>query len=329
MISVVTPAYNEADNLPAMYERLAATLSSLEQGWEWLIVDDASDDSTFAVAAAIATRHPEVQVKKLSRNFGSHTAVRCGLEFARGACVVVMASDLQDPPEAIPDLLAEWRAGNHVIWAVRARREGEVRSSIAFSRLYYWIMRRFAGLKTMPAMGADFVLLDRRVVDAICEFHEHNTSFFALVTWMGFRQSSIVYTKQVRAHGCSGWTLQKKFKLLLDSVTAFSYVPIRWMSCAGLIISALGSLYGAFIVGFSILGHPTQGWSSLMVAILFLGGGQMFMLGVLGEYIWRGLDEARRRPRYLLEETAGRPGPEPVVPGQGQGYPNREQPRTF
>ena len=305
MISIVTPAYNEADNLPAMYERLAAALSPLGLEWEWLIIDDASGDSTFSVAARIAELHPGVQVKRFSRNFGSHVAVMCGLEFARGACVIVMASDLQDPPETIPSLVSEWRAGNHVVWAVRMRREGELRSTLAFAQLYYWIMRRFAGLTSMPAMGADFVLLDRRVVDALCHFRENNTSFFALVTWMGFRQGSIVYAKQARASGSSGWTLRKKIKLVLDLLTAFSYLPIRWMSYAGLIISALGLLYGAIVVANAIFGHPTEGWTSLMVAVLFLGGGQMFMLGVLGEYIWRGLDEARRRPRYLVEDTAG------------------------
>jgi polyisoprenyl-phosphate glycosyltransferase len=305
LLSVVTPAYNEARNLPVMHERLCAALDQCDVGWEWVIVDDCSGDDTFTVAEALAERDHRVRVIRFSRNFGSHTACICGLDQARGDCALVMASDLQDPPETIPSLLAEWRAGNNVVWAVRAQREGESRSTLLFSRFYYWLMRRVAGLKEMPATGADFVLLDRRVIDAVAAFPEQNASFFALVTWMGFRQASIYYDKQARLHGSSGWTLRKKIKLVVDSLTAFTYQPIRWMSLIGLLVSVLGLVYAIVIVLHAIFGSPLQGWSSLMVVVLFLGGGQIFMLGVLGEYIWRGLDEARRRPRYLIERTAG------------------------
>jgi polyisoprenyl-phosphate glycosyltransferase len=229
----------------------------------------------------------------------------CGLDHARGDCAVAMASDLQDPPETIPALIAEWIAGYHVVWAVRAHRDGESRGNLAFSRLYYWLMRRVAGLKEMPATGADFLLLDRRVIDGICRFPEQNASFFGLVTWMGFRQTAIAYEKQARVHGRSGWTLRKKIKLVIDSLTSFTYQPIRWISLMGLVVSVLGLIYAIFVMVNAFLGKPAEGWTSLMVVVLILGGGQMFMLGVLGEYIWRGLDEARRRPRYLIERVAG------------------------
>jgi polyisoprenyl-phosphate glycosyltransferase len=304
-VSVVTPAFNESGNLPAVHQRLRAALDQSGLQWEWLIVDDASRDNTYAVAAGIAADDPHVRVFRFSRNFGSHTALICGLDHARGDCAIGMAADLQDPPEAIPALLAQWSAGSQVVWAVREQREGESRSVIAFSRFYYWLMRTVAGLKDTPITGADFVLLDRRVIDAVRQFPEHNASFFALVTWVGFRQSSIRYDKQPRQHGRSGWTLRKKLKLVVDSLTSFSYLPIRWMSCIGLATSALGLLYGIVVILNAIFGRPVEGWTSIMVAVLFLGGGQMFMLGVLGEYIWRGLDESRRRPRYLIESTAG------------------------
>lgn len=304
-ISVVTPTFNEGSNLPAMHQRLDATLEQAGSSWEWLIVDDASTDDTYAVAAGIAAKDPHVRVIRLSRNFGSHIALICGLDHARGDCAVGMAADLQDPPEAIPALLAQWSSGSQVVWAVRDQREGEARGVIAFSRLYYWLIRKVAGLKDTPITGADFVLLDRRVIDAVRRFPEHNASFFALVTWMGFRQTSIRYDKRARQQGRSGWTLRKKVKLVVDSLTSFSYLPIRWMSCIGLAVSALGLLYALVVVLNAFFGKPVEGWTSIMVAVLFLGGGQMFMLGVLGEYIWRGLDESRRRPRYLIESTAG------------------------
>jgi dolichol-phosphate mannosyltransferase len=224
-----------------------------------------------------------------------------------------MASDLQDPPEVIMALLARWREGVHIVWAVRSQREGESRSTLALSRLYHWIMRKVAGLKDVPATGSDFVLLDRRVIDAVCRFPEQNASLFALVTWMGFRQTSVAYEKQARLHGRSGWTLSKKIKLVVDSLTSFTYQPVRWMSLIGLIVSILGVIYAIAVVSNALLGSPPEGWTSLMVVVLFLGGGQMFMLGVLGEYIWRGLEEARRRPRYLIERVAGEWVTEPPV----------------
>ena len=216
MISVVTPAYNEARNLPVMYERLRAVLDSTGVDWEWIIIDDSSSDDTFAAGEAITAMDRRVRVFRFSRNFGSHAATICGLDHARGDCAVVMASDLQDPPEVIMALLAGWREGVHIVWAVRSQREGESRSTLALSRLYYWIMRKVAGLKDVPATGSDFVLLDRRVIDAVCRFPEQNASLFALVTWMGFRQTSVAYEKQARLHGRSGWTLSKKIKLVVE-----------------------------------------------------------------------------------------------------------------
>jgi len=313
VISIVTPAYNEALNLPVMHERLEAVLGAAGIDWEWIIIDDCSRDGTFEVAEKLTKADDRVRALRFSRNFGSHTATICGLEHARGRCAIAMAADLQDPPETIPSLLSRWTAGTNVVWAVRASREGESRSTVLFSQFYYWLMRKVAGLKDMPATGADFVLLDRTVIDAICRFREQNTSFFALVTWMGFRQTSISYEKQARLHGRSGWTLRKKLKLIIDSLTSFTYQPIRWMSLMGLIVSVLGVVYAAVLVLNALLGSPVQGWTSLMVVVLFLGGGQMFMLGVLGEYIWRGLDESRRRPRYLIERMAGGRAAEPLA----------------
>lgn len=263
-------------------------------------MDDHSRDDTFGVVAGIAQQDERVRAIRLARNSGSHTAITCGLRQARGDCAVVLAADLQDPPETLPALLAQWQAGAQVVWAVRARREGESASAVGFARLYYLIMRRLVGMQEMPASGADFFLLDRRVLDAFRQFRESNVSILALLTWMGFRQASITYEKQARLHGRSGWSLGKKFKRVVDSVTSFSYLPIRLMSLAGFVVAIIGFLYAAVVVVNALAGRPAQGWASLMVVVL-VGGVQMLMMGVLGEYLWRALDETRGRPRYLIE----------------------------
>jgi dolichol-phosphate mannosyltransferase len=212
-----------------------------------------------------------------------------------------MAADLQDTPETLPLLLKEWQEGAQVVWAVRARREGEKASKVAFARLYYFIMRHVVGIKELPSTGSDFFLVDRRVVDAFCQFKESNVSILALFTWMGFHQETIIYTKQAREHGRSGWSLRKKIKLVVDSITSFSYLPVRLMSIVGFVVSMVGFLYAGIIIINYLSGNRVEGWSSLMVVLLVIGGFQMVMMGVLGEYLWRALDESRHRPMYLIE----------------------------
>ncbi len=267
------------------------------------MVDDHSGDNTFDVMTRIAQRDGRVRAIRLARNSGSHTAITCGLHHAAGDCAVVLAADLQDPPETLPALLDQWQAGAQVVWAVRAQREGETASTVGFARVYYLIMRRLVGIADMPATGADFFLMDRRVLDAFRQFHESNVSILALLTWMGFRQATITYDKQARLHGQSGWSLGKKLKLVVDSVTSFSYLPIRLMSIVGFVVAIVGFLYAGVVTVNALAGRPPQGWASLMVVVLVVGGIQMLMMGVLGEYLWRALDEARRRPMYIVERA--------------------------
>ncbi len=303
LLTIISPAYNEADNLPALYERLKGAFDPAGVEWEWIVVDDHSTDATPQYLRQLVTQDARVSAVRFSRNFGSHAAIACGLHRARGACAVVLAADLQDPPEAVLSLLNEWKAGAHVVWAVRAGRKGESASTLLFARLYYALMRNVVGIKEMPAEGADFFLLDRRVIDNLRDFPESNASLLVLITWMGFRQASVEYVKQARLHGRSKWNLEKKLKLVIDSVTSFSYLPIRLMSYVGFVAALVGFAYAAVVIVNVIAGRPVEGWSSLMVVVLTMGGVQMLMLGVLGEYLWRALDEARRRPRYLVEET--------------------------
>ncbi|ANG62492.1 hypothetical protein A8C75_08315 [Marinobacterium aestuarii] len=306
MISIVTPAYNEAKNLPVLYQRLCQVLDEAALNWEWVLVDDHSGDDTFEVITELAQHDPRVKGYRLARNSGSHLALTCCLNHVRGNCTIALAADLQDPPEVIPELLAQWQEGYQVVWAARARREGESWLTKGAARLYYMMMRKVLGFRDMPANGADFFLLDRQVVKALSKFGEQNISLLALLTWMGFRQTAIQYDKQARLNGRSGWTLGRKLKLLIDSVTAFSYLPIRAISYFGILVAFIGFSYALFVIYNALTGTPPQGWTTLIVIVLFLGGIQMLMMGVLGEYIWRGLDESRRRPRFILEATTRR-----------------------
>ena len=302
-LSIITPAFNEAENLDAMYARISAAASGAGLAWEWIIVDDHSRDATFEVTRALAARDARVRGLRLARNSGSHTAIACGLHHVTGDAAVVLAADLQDPPETLAAMLAEWRAGAQVVWAVRRARPGESAPALGFSRVYYFLMRHVVGMKAMPATGADFFLVDRLVIDAFRRFPERHVSVLALVTWMGFRQAFVEYDKQQRQAGRSGWSLQKKVKLVVDSITGFSDVPIRLCSYAGVALMA-----AALLIAISIFTVPLPGGAGVWFiagVMTGLSGVQLLALGVVGEYVWRALDEARRRPAYLIEAIAG------------------------
>jgi dolichol-phosphate mannosyltransferase len=298
MLSILTPAFNEAVNLPRLYERLVSAMSAIDEPWEWVVVDDHSRDNTFAVIEQLAARDPRVSGLRLARNSGSHVAITCALHHVSGDAAVMMAADLQDPPETIATLLTPWRAGAQVVWAVRRERPGSA-GHARFATIYYWIMRRVVGMNEMPARGADFFLVDRIVIDAFRRHPERNVSVFALITWLGFRQAYVEYDKQARAEGASGWTLARKIKLVIDSVVSFSDLPIRMCTYGGLGLLGLG--FVLFVVGLVLLPSVGAGLLMLFAAIVGLGGVQLIALGLLGEYIWRALDEARRRPVYLIE----------------------------
>ena len=306
LLSFVTPAFNEAQNLPVLYERITA-IDWAAQGFqiEIIIVDDHSTDSTPALLSALREKDPRVKWLRFSRNFGSHVALAAGIEHAKGDVISLLAADLQDPPETVPALLERWKAGGRIVWAARDKVEGGTFSNRLFSRLYYWLMRRFA-LPQMPKEGADFLILDRLVADSLNKARERNTSILALIQWLGFEQEFVPYTKQSRASGRSKWTLSKKIKLVIDSMVGFSYAPIRLMSGTGIVIALLGFLYAValFIKNF-IYQAPVEGWTSLICVVLVTSGIQMLTLGVLGEYIWRNFDETRRRPRYIVESRVG------------------------
>jgi dolichol-phosphate mannosyltransferase len=307
-ISVVTAFYNEAENLPHLRRRLTAAFAELGSDYEIVLVDDHSSDGSQDLAREWVIEDPNVRYLRLSRNFGAHAAFAAGLRYCTGDCAVALASDLQDPPETIPELVSAWREGYDVVWAVRSQREGESWSTKLFAAVYYRLMRRLA-LPDMPAKGADFLLVDRQVIDAFKRVPEKNTNFLAIIIWMGFRQTSIEYVKEARQGGTSKWTLAKKIKLFVDSIVSFSYAPIRMMSWLGLLMATVGFVYAAVVVFGWVFGRvqAATGFAALMTVLLIGQGTIMCMLGVLGEYLWRAFDEARGRPTYIVEEWLGDP----------------------
>jgi dolichol-phosphate mannosyltransferase len=297
MLSIVTPAFNETSNLEALHARLVTLFERIGGDWEWIIVDDHSRDDTFGVIERLSLTDSRVRGFRLARNSGSHLAITCGLHHARGDAAVMMAADLQDPPETIEAMLAAWRGGAQIVWAARRTPPS------ALSAFYYRVMRSFVGMKDMPVYGADFFLVDRVVLDAFRQFPERNVSVLALITWLGFRQASVEYDKQPRAAGKSGWTLARRRRLLFDSVTAFTDLPIRLCGYAGALLLAIALVAG--IVAVALLPSVGAVFIFVLAAMFGLTGVQLMALSLVGEYVWRALDESRRRPQYVIERIAG------------------------
>jgi polyisoprenyl-phosphate glycosyltransferase len=302
-LSIILPVYNEeaglADLLAAL-ERFAA--DNRDVAMEVLFVDDHSIDRTPTILKQECRANPRYRYLRLSRNCGSHIAILAGLENARGACAVFLASDLQDPPALIPKMLRLWREGHQVVWAVRNRREGVSRRERAFARMFYWLLNRLSEV-SFPPQGADFALLDRKVVSALLASAGSDPSLGADIASLGFRQAQVPYVKAARQFGRSKWNLRKRLKAFADAFVGHSFAPIRFMSYAGLLMALIGFIYALAVIALRLtFAVPVEGWASLMVVTLIAGGMQMTMLGILGEYLTRTLREARGRPRHIVEE---------------------------
>lgn len=304
-LSIIIPVYFNEANLRPLYEKLSdIVLQRLEIDYELIFVDDGSRDKSFKVLESLRKENPKVKVLKLSRNFGSHTAIFAGMNYASGDAVCMITADLQDPPEIILEMLKKYEKGSKLVIAVRADRdEGKVQKTI--SNLYYKMMRAFA-LKNMPEGGFDCFLCDKKIIQVICQMKEKNSSLMGQLLWCGFEPDQIYYVRQAREIGKSRWTLSKKVKLFIDSFMAFSYTPIRAISALGILISLLGFIYGIFVIANKLMHNiPIEGWASMMVVFLFVSGIQMIMLGILGEFLWRNFDESRKRPVYIVDEELG------------------------
>lgn len=313
MVSIVIPVYNEEACLPALFERLEQWLAGIDDfDTEILFVDDHSVDATPSLLAEACDRHEQWRFLRLATNSGSHIAIFAGLEHTQGDCAVFLAADLQDPPELISDMVKCWQEGQQVVWAVREKRDGVPASEMLFANTFYWLMNRFSFI-TVPPKGSDFALLDQRVIQALRSSMSASPYLMGEIARLGFSQAKLFYTKSERVSGETKWNLSRKLQLVADAFTGFSFVPIRLMSYLGMAASLLGLLYTVVVIlNKVIIGGPVDGWSSLMVVVLLMGGFQMTMLGVLGEYLWRTLEESRQRPKYFIESAGNIAPPEPL-----------------
>src|SRR5215211_304688 len=305
LISIIVPVFNNAASLPdllARFQDLAA--KNATDQFEFVFVDDGSVDTSFSVLESLFQKDGRIQIVKLSRNFGSNAALLAGMGHTHGDAVAAIAADLQDPPELINDMLLDWRQGQKVILAARRSRDDELLTTL-LADTFYLLFRRFA-IKSMPEHGFDFFLIDRQIRDLINNIQENNAYLMGLILWLGFSPKVIYYHRQAREkhYGRSMWTTAKKIKYFLDSFVAFSYFPVRAASVIGIVLSMAGLIYAAVVIGLRLTASvQPEGWASLMIVVLIVSGVQMLMIGILGEYLWRNLDETRRRPRFIIESV--------------------------
>ncbi len=303
---VVVPFLNEEENLPALHDRLVKALDGQPEEWGLILVDDGSTDGSVKWAADKARQDPRVSVLRLSRNFGHQIAITAGLDYADGDAVVVMDADLQDPPEVIPDLLAKWREGNEVVYAVRSTREGEGWWKKFLAASFYAVFYRLAHVK-VPMNAGDFRLVDRKVVDAMKEVRELHRFMRGLTSWVGYTQCAVYYERAPRHAGQTKYPVLKSLNLAWDAITSFSGTPLRWITAAGLVVSVGGLLLTLRIILAKIY-HPelaVPGWASLASLVLILGGFQLVSFGVMGQYVSRIFEETKKRPLYLVKEKIG------------------------
>lgn len=300
-ISIVVPVYYNSDTLMMLYEDMREKILDKFEDYEIVFVDDGSKDNSWEIMNQICERDAHVQCVKLSRNFGEHAAILAGFSVCTGDCAVTKQADLQEDSTIILDMYESWKKGNKVVLAVRAERdEGAVKKF--FANMYYAIVRKFID-KNMPIGGCDCYLLDRQVLKVIEMLDEKNSSLTLQVLWVGFQSDKIYFHRKGREVGKSRWTFAKKFKLVMDSMMSFSYVPIRFMSIAGVVFFLCSILMAIqVIVEKFTIGTPIRGWASIMCVVLFSSGLILLMLGILGEYVWRALDASRNRPPYIIDE---------------------------
>lgn len=305
-ISVVVPCFNEEEVLPLLHERLIHSLESLRISFEVILVDDGSRDNTWPLLLELHGRDPRFSAIKLARNFGHQYALTCGLAHASGAVTVIMDADLQDPPDLIAPMIELWKQGFDVVYGQRTERQGESGSKRLFAFTFYRLFQKLTGFN-LPRDTGDFRLMDRKALEALLALKEHHRFIRGMVSWIGFAQTALPYARPQRAAGVTKYPFRKSFKLAVDALVSFSWAPLRLASLLGVGISGFAFLYILVVVVLKILGINFPGYTSLMASILLLGGVQLIVLGIMGEYVGRIFEQGQGRPLYLIEERVGKP----------------------
>jgi dolichol-phosphate mannosyltransferase len=304
-LSIVIPALNEKENIAATIDEVIANCNKIPTVTEYeiIVVDDHSGDGTLETVQRI--KNPRVGCIRLSKQSGSHTAIRAGFSRATGDAVLCLSADGQDDPSCIGEMLDQWKKGASVVWALRKHRDNEGLVYRIMAQSFYIMLKLLTDEKStnIDLANADFFLLDRLAVDALNSCGERNTSLFSLITWLGFDQDFVQYDRRLRRAGISKWNMNKRIQLAKDWIIAFSGLPLRLIKVIGMMIACTGFFYALFIIYNAMYkNNIITGWSSLMVVVLVLGGVQMIMLGVIGEYLWRNFDESKRRPLFFIEK---------------------------
>jgi dolichol-phosphate mannosyltransferase len=307
LLSIVAPVYNETETVTEFCARVGSALEAY--AYELILVDDGSVDGTAEVMAALAAHDERIKVITLSRNFGHQAALTAGLDHAGGDVIVMLDADLQDPPELITTMLARWRAGSDVVYAVRQERDGESIFKLTTARWFYRLFDWMTSVRLENNSG-DFRLLDRRALDALLAMRERNRFLRGMSVWVGFTQSAVPYHRDARFAGETKFTLTRMIRFSLDAVSSFSYRPLQLASLLGFAISTLAFIAIPVVVVLKIFGSYLPGFSAVEITILLLGGIQLISVGIIGEYVGRIYDEVKGRPLYLVRSRANLPEPE-------------------
>ena len=305
VISVIVPIFNEEEVIPELYRRMAAVLGNIGQTWELVCVNDGSRDASLSMLLSLREQDARIKIINFSRNFGHQIAITAGMDYALGDAIAIIDADLQDPPELIGEMFEKWREGYEVVYAVRARRQGESRFKLWTASAFYRLLRRITDVE-IPVNTGDFRLIDRQVLLTMRRLREKHRFMRGLSSWVGFRQIGIEYQRAERFAGDTKYPLSKMLRLTMDAITSFSYLPLRLSTYFGFFL-ALASLLGivATIVSRLSGNNAFFGQASTLVAVLLLGGIQLIFLGVIGEYLARIYDDVKARPLYVVSRTYG------------------------
>jgi glycosyltransferase involved in cell wall biosynthesis len=300
--SIVAPAYNESATLPEFHRRIFETMETLNEPWELIVVDDGSQDNTTDILRELSRQDPHLRPVIFARNFGHQLAVTAGLDYSQGEAVIIIDSDLQDPPEVIPEMIMKWKEGYEVVFAVRTEREGESWFKLFTASIFYRLIYRITDVD-IPLDTGDFRLLDRKVVSVLNNMREHHRFLRGMSVWVGFRQTGVPYKRHARFAGETKYPLKRMIKFANDAITGFSFFPLQLATYIGFFSAGISILAIPIVIAMRLAGQQAFfGQATTLIAVLFLGGVQLISLGILGEYLGRLYDEARGRPLYIVRE---------------------------
>lgn len=301
LCSVIVPAFNEEEVIYETYKRLKTVLDSINAPYEIIFVNDGSKDNTGVILSQICDTDSNVKLIEFSRNFGHQIAITAGMDYSKGSSVVVIDADLQDPPELIPQMVEEWKKGYDVVYGRRAERKGETLFKKATASLFYRFLKSMTDFD-IPVDAGDFRLIDRKVCDAMKKIKERNRYVRGIISWLGFRQTAIYYTREKRFAGTTKYPLKKMIKFAFDAITSFSYKPLKLASYTGTLLSFFSFIYLLVVIAKKLIGNvAVEGWASMMAISLFFNGVILIILGIIGEYIGRIYDEVKNRPLYIVK----------------------------